>query len=109
MKKSLRSFKPVVDQRSRVLILGTMPGPVALARQEYYGFPGNQFWPIVIRLFGGREPMSYRQKIRLLKKNRVAQWDTIASCEWTGASDGAVKYSHLNKSFNLVDVGASLS
>ncbi len=50
MKKSkaiLRSFAPFVDCRSRILILGTMPGPVALKRQEYYGFPGNHFWKII--------------------------------------------------------------
>lgn len=85
------SFKPVIDRRSRVLVLGTMPGPMALAKQEYYGFPGNHFWPIVVRLFGGREPMTYPQKLRLLKKNRVALWDTIRSCERVGASDGRIR------------------
>ncbi|MBI3312427.1 MAG: DNA-deoxyinosine glycosylase [Candidatus Omnitrophica bacterium] len=87
----LKSFKPLVDRRSRVLILGTMPGPVALARREYYGFPGNHFWPIMARLFGAREPLAYPRKVRLLKKNRVALWDTIASCERAGASDGKIR------------------
>lgn len=87
----LKSFKPVVDRRSRVLVLGTMPGPVALAKQEYYGFPGNHFWPIMARLFGGREPMTYPQKLRLLKKNRVALWDTIRSCERAGAGDSQIR------------------
>jgi hypoxanthine-DNA glycosylase len=92
MPKSLRhSFKPVIDRRSRVLIVGTMPGPVALARREYYGFPGNHFWPILVRLFGAREPLNYARKIRLLRKNRVALWDTIASCERIGASDGRIR------------------
>lgn len=90
-KESLQSFKPVIDRRSRVLILGTMPGPVALSKREYYGFPGNHFWPIMARLFGAREPLTYPQKIRLLRKNRVALWDTIASCERMGASDGRIR------------------
>lgn len=88
---TLKSFKPVVDRRSRVLILGTMPGPVALAREEYYGFPGNHFWPIVIRLFGASESLTYRQKLRLLKENQVALWDTIAHCERVGAGDGQIR------------------
>ena len=90
-KKLLRSFKPLVDARSRVLILGTMPGPVALERREYYGFPGNHFWPIMARLFGAREPLTYARKLRLLRKNRVAVWDTIRSCERAGAGDGEIR------------------
>lgn len=68
-----------------------MPGPRALARREYYGFPGNHFWPIMVRLFGAKGPLSYRRKIRLLKENGVALWDTIGSCERVGASDGAIR------------------
>lgn len=87
----LRSFKPVADRQSRVLILGTMPGPVALRRRQYYGFPGNHFWPILQGLFGqGGRLLSYPQKIRLLKENRIALWDVIASCQRVGASDSAI-------------------
>ncbi|MDO8730011.1 MAG: DNA-deoxyinosine glycosylase, partial [Candidatus Omnitrophota bacterium] len=85
------SFKPVVDRRSRVLILGTMPGPEALRRRQYYGFPGNHFWPVIQILFGlGDRPLSYPEKIRLLKANRIALWDVIASCRRKGASDSAI-------------------
>lgn len=92
VKKKLYSFKPVADRRSRVLILGTMPGPEALRRKEYYGFPGNHFWPILQALFGaGDRPLSYPEKLRLVKKNRVALWDTIGSCERVGAADGAIR------------------
>ena len=88
----LRSFKPIVDKRSKVLVLGTMPGPEALRRREYYGFPGNHFWPILQKLFGaGDRHLSYPQKIRLVRKNRIALWDVIASCEREGASDGAIR------------------
>lgn len=89
--RTLQSFKPHVDRRSRVLILGTMPGPMALEKQEYYGFPGNQFWPIMAKLFGAREPLSYPAKLRLLKAHRVALWDTIQCCRRVGASDGAIQ------------------
>ena len=68
-----------------------MPGPVALRRRQYYGFPGNHFWPVIQALFGkGDRPLSYPQKIRLLKTNRIALWDVIASCRRRGASDSAI-------------------
>ena len=68
-----------------------MPGPAALAKQEYYGFSGNQFWPIMAALFGARGPLTYAQKLRLLRTHRVALWDTIRSCRRVGASDGAIR------------------
>ena len=80
-----------MDRQSRVLILGTMPGPEALRRRQYYGFPGNHFWPILQKLFGLEDrPLSYPEKIRLLKTNRIALWDVIASCRRVGASDSAI-------------------
>ncbi len=68
-----------------------MPGPEALRRRKYYGFPGNHFWPVIQTLFGKEDrPLSYPQKIRLLKRNRIALWDVIASCRRKGASDSAI-------------------
>ena len=101
-RKALRSFRPVVDKDSRVLILGTMPGPVALARRQYYGFPGNHFWKIVPRLLGAEKELSYRQKIALLKENRIALWDTIRSCTRVGASDGSIRRAVPNDIAGLV-------
>ena len=71
--------------------MGTMPGPEALRRREYYGFPGNHFWKIVPQVFGEQPPVDYPAKIRLLKRRRIAVWDVIKSCERAGASDGAIR------------------
>ncbi len=92
-----------------MLILGTMPGPEALRRRQYYGFPGNHFWPVIQILFGddrggtihaaeemprrrrdAARLLSYPEKLRLLKTNQIALWDVIASCQRTGASDSAI-------------------
>ena len=89
--KTLRSFKPFADKRSRILILGTMPGPVALKKQEYYGFAGNHFWKIIFQLFGVTAPLTYAQKKKLLKQNGIALWDVFKSCERKGALDSAIR------------------
>ena len=91
MRKTLRSFKPFCDADSRALVLGTMPGPEALRRRQYYGFPGNHFWKILPRLFGEPPPPDYRAKLRLLKRHRVALWDVIARCHRKGALDSAIR------------------
>lgn len=67
-----------------------MPGPVALKKKQYYGFPGNHFWPIMARLFGVRGELTYPEKVKLLRENRVALWDVIRSCRRTGALDSAI-------------------
>src|SRR5207302_4785311 len=58
-----RSFPPVVDERSLVLVLGTLPGEESLRRQEYYAHPRNLFWPIAGALFGDAPPARYPDRL----------------------------------------------
>jgi len=53
MPRVINSFEPVMDKNSRVLILGTMPGPESLRKKQYYATPRNQFWKIIYRIFDG--------------------------------------------------------
>lgn len=88
----LRSFRPIADRRSRVLILGTMPGPTALRRRQYYGFDGNHFWGIVAEVLGREKPTSYRDKVRMLREGGIALWDTLASCVRATALDSHIRH-----------------
>ncbi len=100
--KILRSFPPIVDKKSKILILGTMPGPEALRKREYYGFSGNHFWKIIQALFNKNGPLTYPQKIKLLKDNRVALWDVFHSCQRKGAADSAIRCAEPNDIFGLL-------
>lgn len=92
----LESFPPFVDRRARVLVLGTMPGPEALRRREYYGFKGNHFWRIMIDLLAPGRALRYPEKVALIRRNRIALWDVLASCERVGAADSAIRNGALN-------------
>ncbi len=92
----LHSFKPIVDANSRVLILGSMPGPMALRKQQYYGFEGNHFWTIIPALFKKSRPLIYEDRIALVRQNKIALWDVLESCERVGAADSAIKNPNLN-------------
>ena len=41
------SFPPEAGPGTRLLILGSLPGEVSLARGQYYAHPQNQFWRLV--------------------------------------------------------------
>ena len=92
----------MADERSRILILGTMPGPVALERRQYYGYPGNHFWKIIPAVLSEPEPRDYSERIDLLRRRRIALWDVLKTCRRAGASDTAIRDAVPN------DIGALL-
>ena len=42
-----KSFKPSIDNNSKILILGSMPGVKSLEEQQYYAHPQNRFWKVM--------------------------------------------------------------
>lgn len=85
-----RCFPPQVDDRVRVLVLGSMPGQRSLDEQRYYAHPRNSFWPIMARLFEFDPELDYSQRLQALKQNRVGLWDVMAECHRPGSLDSAI-------------------
>lgn len=84
----IHSFPPVIDEKSRVLILGTAPSVKSLEQGQFYGNPQNYMWRIVYRLFASSDPdPSYEARLSFLKEHRLALWDVIESCEREGSLD----------------------
>jgi hypoxanthine-DNA glycosylase len=83
----LEGFPPVVDDRARLLILGSFPSVQSLAAGQYYGNPRNAFWPITGALFGfdARDP--YETRLAALQSHGVALWDVLHKCRRVGSSD----------------------
>ncbi|MCG3175588.1 MAG: hypothetical protein MOGMAGMI_00521 [Candidatus Omnitrophica bacterium] len=87
----LRGLAPIIDERSRILILGTMPGPVALARRQYYGFPGNHFWKVLPAVLGEPAVEAYPARLELLRRHHIALWDVLKTCRREGALDAEIR------------------
>ena len=87
----IHTIPPVYDENSRVLILGTMPSPKSRQANFYYGNPQNRFWRVLASVRGEEVPQSKEDKIRFLLRNRIALWDTLSSCDITGAADSSIK------------------
>jgi double-stranded uracil-DNA glycosylase len=84
------SFPPIVDNKSRVLILGTMPGKESLLRNEYYAHPRNAFWQIMFSLFGQTYSDNYQIKKKLLLDHGIALWDVLKVCERHSSLDSDI-------------------
>jgi hypoxanthine-DNA glycosylase len=72
---------PIIDDLSRVIILGSMPSEMSLILHQYYGNPRNHFWKIGYSLFGREPHPVYEDRVAFLREKRIALWDVIDSCE----------------------------
>lgn len=89
MSDEVNSFSAEYAPNARILVLGSMPGVRSLDEQQYYAHPQNLFWPIVERCFADFN-LDYSQRLELLKKQRIALWDVLASCEREGSLDSSI-------------------
>lgn len=71
-------FEPIVNENSRILILGSFPSIKSFEEQFYYAHPRNQFWPIMERLFGVILLSNKARRAFVLEKG-IAMWDTYGS------------------------------
>lgn len=88
----LHAFAPVVDENTRLLVLGSLPGAASLSAGRYYNHPQNAFW----RLIGGAigddlAALAYDRRLVSLRKAGVGLWDVIASAERRGSLDQAIR------------------
>jgi TDG/mug DNA glycosylase family protein len=85
------SFKPVINDSARILILGSMPGIKSLSEQQYYAHPQNAFWRIMATLFDFDVSAGYQQRLELLQSNGIALWDVLHSCKREGSLDSMIQ------------------
>jgi hypoxanthine-DNA glycosylase len=87
-----RCFAPVADARSRLLILGSLPGEQSLAVQEYYANKQNRFWHLMSEVTGtALVPLDYAARLDALLKHGVALWDVVAEAHREGSLDSRIR------------------
>jgi TDG/mug DNA glycosylase family protein len=85
-------FPPVIRADTRLLVLGSLPGAVSLARQRYYAHPQNLFW----RLIGAvierdLAALDYEARLEALLAAGVGLWDTVAAATRKGSLDADIR------------------
>lgn len=93
----------VVDEQTRVLIVGSMPGVQSLEKQQYYGHPRNHFWPIMAHLMAVDVPESYPDRLALVRAHHIGLWDVIRTCERKGSLDSNIRAEVANDFEQLFD------
>ncbi len=88
-----KSFAPSIDNNSRILILGSMPGVKSLEEQQYYAHPQNRFWKLMGMFcnIDNLSDLSYQEKLHNLLKNKIALWDVIQTCNRDGSLDSNIQ------------------
>jgi hypoxanthine-DNA glycosylase len=100
--KLLKGLPPIIDERARVLILGSFPSEASLAAQQYYAHRQNQFWKILGAVLD--QPlagMDYATKQAAVKTAGIAIWDVYAACERAGSLDSAIRNGQPNDFMRL--------
>lgn len=97
------SFAPVVDDATRVLILGSLPGTKSLAVQQYYAHPQNAFWRLTGNIIGvDLAALAYSDRLAALLVAGVGVWDVVASARRAGSLDTAIRDIEGNDLMTLV-------
>ena len=91
MQKRISSFPPIISEGSKILILGSVPGVKSLEMQQYYAHPQNQFWKIIFELLKEDFTSDYKKRTEIIRKNYIALWDVIDTCEREGSLDTKIR------------------
>jgi TDG/mug DNA glycosylase family protein len=85
-------FPPVTRPDTRLILLGSLPGAVSLARQRYYAHPQNLFWRLMSAVVArDLVPLAYEARLEALLDAQVGLWDTVAAATRKGSLDAAIR------------------
>jgi len=89
----LKALPPVADERTRLLILGSLPSAKSLAAGEYYGNPRNRFWALIggVLDLPALPGLPYAERLARLREHGIGLWDAIAEAYRPGSLDAALR------------------
>lgn len=90
-------LSPVINDKTEVLILGSLPSDVSLAKGQYYANPSNDFWKLIGQVLNQNVvTMSYECRVETLKDHGIGLWDIYHHCVRPGSMDKDITESELN-------------
>lgn len=104
-----QSFAPIIPNHPRILILGSLPGDLSIAKDQYYAHPQNRFWKVLFALFEQEFTTDYSKRITLLHQQQIGLWDVCASALRPGSMDTAISEVIPNPIPHLLDEHPTIS
>ena len=99
-------FAPVTRPDTRLMVLGSLPGAMSLAKARYYANPRNQFWRLIGAAIGrDLEEIDYEARLEALLDAGVGLWDTVAAATREGSLDADIR---LHAASDLAALAATL-
>ena len=93
-----------MSNKTRLLILGSLPGRASLLAGQYYGHPQNQFWRLLNGALGlPLTELSYSERLCLLESKGIGLWDVITAAEREGSLDSAIRNAEHSDLHGLLD------
>lgn len=100
--KVYHNLKPIYNDNSKILILGSMPSVISRKENFYYANQNNRFWKIMGQLFNVKLNSNTEKELFLLSHN-IALWDVIKSCDINGSSDSSIKNIAINDINKIIE------
>ena len=85
------SIKPFIYPEAEILILGSLPSIKSREENFYYAHKTNRFYKVIAGVFNENEPQNLNEKKELLKRHKIALYDSIYSCYIHSSSDATVE------------------
>ena len=106
MQQLKRSFPPVVNSETRLLVLGSLPGEASLSQARYYAHPRNQFWLLMSDVVDrDLTRLDYPDRLEALLAAHVGLWDVVESASRRGSLDAQIRDHRPNR---LIELAAAL-
>jgi hypoxanthine-DNA glycosylase len=106
MQQLKRSFPPVANAETRLLVLGSLPGEESLAQARYYAHPRNQFWLLMSDVIEqDLTRLGYPERLDALLAAGVGLWDVVESASRQGSLDAHIRDHRPNR---LTELAAAL-
>lgn len=89
--KVIHPLKPIYNENSKVLILGTIPSVKSREENFYYAHPQNRFWKTLGKIYNEILGDSKEERTDFLLKHNIALFDVLKSCDISSSSDSSIK------------------
>ena len=87
---AVHPLEPIFSAQSEQLILGSFPSVRSREARFYYAHPQNRFWRVLSAIYGCKVPETDAERAELIRSNRLALWDVLASCRVSGSADQSI-------------------